>query len=187
MAEAEDKPWAEMTRRERAGMVVGMIVGAGFLLGIVAFIVAGSVISTHEAFAPGPPARVCAAGETRHCLASIPAHVRTATASSFVVSTDRPPYVRDIAAPDGPLPAAGTRITLEEWKGEVIAIVDPEHGRRHTADWPDRGEKVGTAIVFDLFLLGPVGLCLAGWFSERKERRQNAALAGVSERHAQTS
>lgn len=185
-ASSPDKPWAELNLRERAGVVVEVVLAGGLVLGAIGFVVAGTVISTLQLFEARPPSRHCEV-ERSHCLTTIPARVRFADALSFTTSADRPPYIRQVYLPEGPTPAPGTRVTLEEWKGHVISFVDPKRGRRHTVDWPNHDDDVGTAIVFNVFFWGGVALLVTAWLAVRSNERAAAARTGVSERHAQTS
>jgi hypothetical protein len=105
----------------------------------------------------------------------------------FTVGTDHAPYRVDLSVPDGRAPSVGTRLALDEWKGDVIAIVDPVRGRRHTGSWPSRNVELGIAITFDFFFLLAIGMVVAGWLGARSDRSAKALQDYISEQRARTS
>jgi hypothetical protein len=154
---------------------------------VIGFVVVGMVISTLQLFEPRPPSHQCEVVAQRHCLMAIPARVQFADALSFTTSADRPPYIRQVYLTDGPSPAPGTRVTLEEWDDHVVSFIDPKGGRRHTSAWPDHGDDLGTAVVFNLFFWGMVALLVGGVLAGRRNERHAAARAELTEQPARTS
>lgn len=86
------------------------------------------------------PSDVCDPGETSECLS---------TATGVIASEDiffedvRVAYADgtktvDVLLKDDEKPGQGTRVVLEWWDGDVVALVERNGGRRYrTTDWPD--------------------------------------------------
>lgn len=182
-----DTPWAELDRSKRTELILGWVIGGGILLGVIGFVVVGTVVATLQVFEPRPPSHHCELVAQRHCLTAIPARVQFADTLSFTTSADRPPYSREISLPAGPTPAVGTRVTLEEWNDHVVSFIDPTGRRRHTSAWPDHGDDLGTAIVFNVSFWGMVAFVVAAWLEGRRNERHAAARAGLTEQPARTS
>jgi hypothetical protein len=87
------------------------------------------------------PHRLCNEVGSGECLSTETGVVQPGGAGLFEdirVAYDDGTKTVDVFIDEQETPAAGTRVVLEWWDGDVVAVVDRESGRRYeTGDWPD--------------------------------------------------
>ena len=86
------------------------------------------------------PADVCGRGESGECLSTETGVIESTEIffDDVRVAYDDGRKTIDVLLDDEEEPAVGTRVVLEWWDGDVVALVDRQSGRRYkTTNWPD--------------------------------------------------
>jgi hypothetical protein len=86
------------------------------------------------------PHRLCGQTASGECLSTETGVVRSTQIlfEDVRVAYDDGRKSVDVLIEDEKEPSAGTRVVLEWWDGDVVALVDRESGQRYkTSDWPD--------------------------------------------------
>ncbi len=117
-----------------------------------------------DGFARPDPAVACRAAQTGRCFTRERGVVERAP-KDLKVNVSYRDGVRstDLALRGDARPEAGTRLLLERWNGDIVALYDPvsEH-RYRTIDWPVRWSlaSFGVPLGLVLVLLACCGLLL---------------------------
>jgi hypothetical protein len=174
--------------RGRQSLLVRLAhIAAGVVLALTAlgFLVA-AIEETRWAFTTVVPARLCGDGQGGPCVTRTPALVVAANGSRFTASYDEARRARGVHVVDGPAPAVGSHVVLEEWKDRLVSVLGPSGQRRHAEEWPDLRHDLGEGLgaILGLLLSGGALIWMIALLTAPRPRR--APAAAVSEELART-
>lgn len=112
----------------------GCVAWAGVALVVCAILFVGIAIDQWDF-----DRRVCAPGESGECIATGTGVIASDDISfeDVRVAYDDGTKTADVYLDSDDEPAPGTRVVLEWWDGDVVALVERDSGRRYeTGDWP---------------------------------------------------
>jgi hypothetical protein len=134
----------------------------GIFLAFIAVVSIGVVLD-ERGFDPD---RRCGRDESGECLSTTPGSIESRAGGLFdgdvVVRYDDGRRRAEVSFDGNAEPAPGTRVLIEWWDHEIVALVDPADERRYkTYDWPDPWWS--WALFFGLCVV-VVGAALAAVF-----------------------